>query len=178
MHIHPCDDKPATVALPDEAATLALGAALAATLTHSDLKLVVTLEGDLGAGKTTLVRGLLRALGHSGPVKSPTYNLVELYVVSGLNLYHFDFYRFNQAEEYLDAGLDEYFSGNGIRLVEWPDKAAPYLPPADLCIHLGFAAADGRIVHIEAGSEEGGQCLTNLLSRFPAVTFSNSPPPA
>jgi tRNA threonylcarbamoyladenosine biosynthesis protein TsaE len=177
MHIHPCDDKPATVALPDEAATLALGAALAATLTHSDMKLVVTLEGDLGAGKTTLVRGLLRALGHSGPVKSPTYNLVELYVVSGLNLYHFDFYRFNQAEEYLDAGLDEYFSGNGIRLVEWPDKAAPYLPPADLLIRLSLAA-DGRVAHVGPNSEEGRRCLTNLISHFPAATSSNSPPPA
>jgi tRNA threonylcarbamoyladenosine biosynthesis protein TsaE len=110
-------------------------------------------------------------------VKSPTYNLVELYVVSGLNLYHFDFYRFNQPEEYLDAGLDEYFSGSGIRLVEWPDKAAPYLPPADLQISLA-AAEDGRIARLESASDEGFRCLTNLISRFPVATSSNSPPPA
>jgi tRNA threonylcarbamoyladenosine biosynthesis protein TsaE len=177
MNRHPCDDKPATVELPDETATLALGAALAATLTSADMNLVVTLEGDLGTGKTTLVRGLLHALGHTGSVKSPTYNLVELYVVSGLNLYHFDFYRFNQAEEYLDAGLDEYFSGNGIRLVEWPDKAAPYLPPADLFIRLSLAAV-GRIAQVEPFSEQGRRCLTNLLAHFPAATFSSSPPPA
>ncbi|MDO8934013.1 MAG: tRNA (adenosine(37)-N6)-threonylcarbamoyltransferase complex ATPase subunit type 1 TsaE, partial [Rhodocyclaceae bacterium] len=115
--------------LPDETATLALGAALARQVGAGA---VVYLEGDLGTGKTTLVRGWLRALGDSGPVKSPTYTLVELHAVSGLNLYHFDFYRFNQPEEYLDAGLDEYFSGAGTCLVEWPDKAAPYLPAPDL----------------------------------------------
>jgi tRNA threonylcarbamoyl adenosine modification protein YjeE len=97
-----------TLALPGEADTLAFGARLAAHLAPGS---VVWLEGDLGAGKTTLVRGLLRAAGETGPVKSPTYTLVEVHVVSGLNFYHFDFYRFNQAEEYLDAGLDEYFSG-------------------------------------------------------------------
>src|SRR5690606_7517372 len=117
--------------LPDEAATLALGAALAP---HLQPGLVITLEGDLGAGKTTLVRGLLRALGYGNKVKSPTYTLVEVHVVSGLNLYHFDFYRFNQPEEYLDAGLDEYFQGDGVCLVECPDKAASYLPRPDLRI--------------------------------------------
>jgi tRNA threonylcarbamoyladenosine biosynthesis protein TsaE len=128
-----------TLALPDEAATLALGAALA---THLAPGMVIWLEGDLGAGKTTLVRGLLRAAGVKEAVKSPTYTLVEVHVVSGLNFYHFDFYRFNQAEEYLDAGLDEYFSGSGICLVEWPDKAAPYLPAADMRIELRAADRD------------------------------------
>src|SRR5688572_13374248 len=99
------------LALQDEAATLALGAVLAPKL-HPGL--VITLEGDLGAGKTTLVRGLLRSLGYGNKVKSPTYTLVEVHVVSGLHLYHFDFYRFNQAEEYLEAGLDEYFQGDGV----------------------------------------------------------------
>jgi tRNA threonylcarbamoyladenosine biosynthesis protein TsaE len=99
--------------------------------------MVVWLEGDLGAGKTALVRGLLRAAGESEAVKSPTYTrCLKFIVVSGLHFYHFDFYRFNQAEEYLDAGLDEYFSGSGICLVEWPDKAAPYLPAADMRIEL------------------------------------------
>jgi tRNA threonylcarbamoyladenosine biosynthesis protein TsaE len=157
-----------TLALPGEADTLALGAALAAHLVAGS---VVWLEGDLGAGKTTLVRGLLRAAGETGPVKSPTYTLVEVHVVSGLNFYHFDFYRFNQAEEYLDAGLDEYFSGSGVCLVEWPDKAAPYLPTADMRIELRVAPGDARIAAITAGSERGRTCLAGVKS-------SSSPPPA
>ncbi len=133
--------------------------------------MVLWLEGDLGAGKTSLVRGLLRAAGESGPVKSPTYTLVEVHVVSGLNFYHFDFYRFNQAEEYLDAGLDEYFSGNGICLVEWPDKAAPYLPPADMRIELrvaqgvGSGASDeGRTALLSIASDKGRTCLAGVMS--------------
>jgi len=160
-----------TSALPGEADTLALGATLAAHLAPGS---VVWLEGDLGAGKTTLVRGLLRAAGETGPVKSPTYTLVEVHVVSGLNFYHFDFYRFTQAEEYLDAGLDEYFSGSGVCLVEWPDKAAPYLPPADMRIELRVAPGaqgDARIAVITAGSERGRTCLAGVKS-------SSSPPPA
>lgn len=156
----------------DEAATLALGASLGAGLAPG---LVIYLEGDLGAGKTTLVRGLLRGLGDTGLVKSPTYTLVELHVVSGLDLYHFDFYRFNQAEEYLDAGLDEYFSGKGICLVEWPDRAAPYLPPPDLRVHLTVRGS-GRAAVLFAGSERGRQCLTAMPS--PAGTSSSSPPAA
>jgi tRNA threonylcarbamoyladenosine biosynthesis protein TsaE len=160
-----------TLALPDEAATLALGAALGANLTPG---MVLWLEGDLGAGKTTLVRGLLRAAGETGVVKSPTYTLVEVHVVSGLNFYHFDFYRFNQAEEYLDAGLDEYFSGSGICLVEWPDKAAPYLPAADMRIELRVASGaggDGRTARITAAGARGRACLAGVKS-------SSSPRPA
>lgn len=129
--------------------------------------MVIWLEGDLGAGKTTLVRGLLRAAGETGPVKSPTYTLLEVHVVSGLNFYHFDFYRFNQAEEYLDAGLDEYFSENGICLVEWPDKAAPYLPVADMRIELqvGSGANEaGRIASLTALSARGRTCLAGVTS--------------
>ena len=161
-----------TLALPREADTVALGGALVAGLSPG---MVIWLEGDLGAGKTTLVRGLLRAAGYSGPVKSPTYTLVEVHVVSGLHFYHFDFYRFNDAEEYLDAGLDEYFSGSGICLVEWPDKAAPYLPPADMRIELRVAAGEadgqhdadadtGRIARITAVSAKGRTCLAGVKS--------------
>lgn len=132
--------------------------------------MVVWLEGDLGAGKTALVRGLLRAAGDAGPVKSPTYTLVEVHPVSGIYFYHFDFYRFNQPEEYLDAGLDEYFSGEGVCLVEWPDKAAPYLAAADLRIALRVAAS-GRVAELHANTPRGAQCLAG-------VTFSSSPPPA
>jgi tRNA threonylcarbamoyladenosine biosynthesis protein TsaE len=149
-----------TVALADEAATLELGRRLAEVVTPG---CVIWLEGDLGAGKTTLVRGLLRAAGETGPVKSPTYTLVEVHPVSGIYFYHFDFYRFNQAEEYLDAGLDEYFSGNGICLVEWPDKAAPYLAPADLDIRLSVVE-QGRIATLTAHTERGHACLAGVTS--------------
>ena len=145
--------------LPDEAATLAMAATLAAGLEPG---MVLRLEGDLGAGKTTLVRGVLRALGDAGPVRSPTYTLVELHAVSGLNLYHFDFYRFNQAEDFLDAGLEEYFGNDGICLVEWPDRAGPYLPPADLRIELSVRP-DGRSVRVEATSPRGEPCVARLI---------------
>jgi len=172
------DDNATSRFLPDEAATLALGGALGAVLVQGRPESVVYLEGDLGAGKTTLVRGLLRALGYAGKVKSPTYTLVELYAISRLNLYHFDFYRFEQPEEYLDAGLDEYFQGTGICLVEWPDKAGRYLPPADLRLRLSLADA-GRRVEVLAQSLKGRLCLTSLNlhpADTPAAKSSGSPP--
>jgi tRNA threonylcarbamoyladenosine biosynthesis protein TsaE len=149
--------------LPDEAATLALGQALAPLLAPG---MVVWLDGDLGTGKTTLARALLRALGYAGPVKSPTYTLVEVYVVSSLYLYHFDFYRFSDPEEFLDAGLDEYFRNDTICLVEWPEKAAGFVPPADLTLCLRFpakASCSRRIVELLAYSERGCSCL-NILT--------------
>jgi tRNA threonylcarbamoyladenosine biosynthesis protein TsaE len=160
--VHIADDNRREFALSDEAATLSLGALLGAHLPQ-DLKpaVVVDLEGDLGAGKTTLVRGLLRKVGAGGTAKSQTYTLVEPYVISGLNLYHFDFYRFNVPEEFLDAGLDEYFADCGICLVEWPDRARPYLPAADLRIRLVHVGS-GRQASIEAASERGRQWLRAL----------------
>lgn len=162
--LSPADDLGAVVSLTfdleDETATLALGARLAPALFAG---LVLHLVGDLGAGKTTLVRGLLRALGHGGKVKSPTYTLVELYTVSNLNLYHFDFYRFNQPEEYLDAGLEEYFQGGGVCLVEWPDKAAPYGAAADVLVDLKVAG-EGRVARLQAMTDRGAQCLSKLES--------------
>jgi tRNA threonylcarbamoyladenosine biosynthesis protein TsaE len=157
-----------TLELSAEAATLALGAALAQAVVPG---LIIWLEGDLGAGKTTLVRGLLRALGETGPVKSPTYTLVEVHPVSGLDLYHFDFYRFSQPEEYLDAGLDEYFGGKGVCVVEWPDRAVPYLPAADVAVMLEHAGA-GRVVQVSGRSERGRQCLARLKN---SPTSSPSP---
>jgi tRNA threonylcarbamoyladenosine biosynthesis protein TsaE len=150
--------------LADEAATLALGRALAPALKPGT---VVWLDGELGAGKTTLARALLCSLGHAGPVKSPTYTLVEVYVVSSLYLYHFDFYRLMDPQEFLDAGLDEYFRDDAVCLVEWPDKAAGCVPPADLAIRLRFpdgAASSRRIADLLAHSERGCQCLSILAS--------------
>ena len=144
--------------LPDEAATLALGAALARVMRAG---LVIHLSGDLGSGKTTLTRGLLRALGHAGPVKSPTYTLVELYVISGYSVYHFDFYRFNSPEEWYDAGLEEYFDGASICIVEWPEKAGGFGPPPDLEIKLD-QHGDARQVSLKGSSERGTSCLSEF----------------
>src|SRR5262245_38263379 len=107
------------ISLPDPTATEALGAALAPGVAPGR---VLHLSGDLGAGKTTVVRGVLRALGYYGKVKSPTYTLVEPYGLSSLNLYHFDFYRLRNAEEWESSGFREYFSPQAACLVEWPER--------------------------------------------------------
>ena len=145
--------------LPGEAATRALGARLAQVIEPG---LLIYLHGDLGSGKTTLARGLLRGLGYEGRVKSPTYALVELYTVSRLNLYHFDFYRFRDPKEWRDAGFSENFSGSSVCLVEWPEKAAGLLPVADVEIAFEFAG-DGRDLEIRAGTESGKACLNRLM---------------
>ena len=144
--------------LPDEDATSALGADLAQILEPG---LVVYLSGDLGAGKTALTRAVLRGLGFAGKVKSPTYTLVEHYVVSRLNLYHFDLYRFGDPREWLDAGFHEYFNADSVCFVEWPEKAAGLLPPPDLRISLEIQGS-GRRADIEAETEKGEQCLERL----------------
>ena len=153
----------------DESATLALGGALGQAVV---VGLVVYLVGDLGAGKTTLVRGLLRCRGYAGKVKSPTYTLVELYPLSPVSFFHFDFYRLDQPEEYLDAGLDEYFLGQGVCLVEWPDKAAPHLPAADLVVDLAVVPP-GRRARIWAMGSRGRECLTRLMMNLPAGLTHN-----
>ena len=151
-------------ALPDESATLALGAALAATLAPG---VAIHLSGGLGAGKTTLSRGMLRAMGYEGRVKSPTYTLVELYVISKLHLYHFDFYRFNDPEEWNDAGFRDLFNETNVCLVEWPEKAGELLPAADLNILLEVTPAQSRRASISAGSPRGKRMLEQLRRNQP-----------
>jgi tRNA threonylcarbamoyladenosine biosynthesis protein TsaE len=157
----PTDDngRALSLHLPDEAATLRLGAALAAAIQPG---LKVFMSGELGAGKTTLARGLLAGLGFAGRVKSPSYSLVELYVVSGLNLYHFDFYRFKQAVEFRDAGFGDYFDERNVCVVEWPEKAQGELPVADLNITLEIDGASGRVARLEPGTESGQRCIETL----------------
>jgi tRNA threonylcarbamoyladenosine biosynthesis protein TsaE len=166
-------DVTAVFQLPDEAATQRLGEALAPLLQPG---LVIFLEGDLGAGKTTLVRALIRALGHNGPVKSPTYSLVEVYVVSSLYLYHFDFYRFESPEEFLDAGFDEYFSKTAVCLVEWPERAHGCVPPPDLRLRLHHAGL-GRVLEAVADTPEGTQCIKGLVTASDDGSFSAMPAP-
>lgn len=153
---------PLTRELADEAATLTLGADLAKVMTPG---LTIFLHGDLGAGKTTLSRGLLHGAGFVGRVKSPTYTLVEPYVISGINLYHFDLYRFTDEEEWEAAGFREYFNGDSICLVEWPEKAGEILPKPDWDIFLSvcnLGKIQGRKVLIVANTKLGKQCLKQL----------------
>jgi tRNA threonylcarbamoyladenosine biosynthesis protein TsaE len=126
----------------------------------------VGLSGDLGAGKTTLVRALLRRLGVSGPVKSPTFTLLEPYVVSRLNFYHFDFYRFRNPTEFEEAGFRELFGAGNVCLTEWPERAGAYLPPPDLEIRLEIEDAGGRIALLGAYSEIAERCLESLKASW------------
>ncbi|MHB1678520.1 MAG: tRNA (adenosine(37)-N6)-threonylcarbamoyltransferase complex ATPase subunit type 1 TsaE [Sulfuriferula sp.] len=160
MILHTVDDLPLRYSrfLADEAATLNLGADLAKTLSSGA---IVYLHGNLGAGKTTLTRGILRGLGYTGKVKSPTYTLVEVYTVFKLHLYHFDLYRFNDASEWDEGGFGEYCDPASICLIEWPEKAAERLPEPDLRLHL-TPNNEGRSALIEAFTQRGKLCLNRL----------------
>ncbi len=126
----------------------------------------ITLHGDLGAGKTTLVRHLLRALGVQGRIKSPTYAVVEPHEVAQpgglLAIWHFDFYRFSDPREWEDAGFRDIFAGPGLKLAEWPEKAAGLLPIADLAIKIEAMDNDMRQVSSTAASARGQALLGGL----------------
>ena len=140
--------------------------------------LVCTLEGELGAGKTTTVRGVARYLGHKGAVKSPTYTLVETYELQGANaqslsLAHFDLYRLSDPEELEYMGWRDYFNVDSVCFIEWPEKAGDLLPPADLHIKIDFAAVsqaasspeqdnEGRKITLSSFSAEGDKILQQL----------------
>ena len=129
--------------------------------------MVVTLHGDLGTGKTTLVRGLLHAIGVAGAVKSPTYTLVEHYLVSSLYFYHFDFYRFISSDEWNYAGIPEYFRDDAVCIVEWPERVGDRLPVPDLALSLAYAEDGGRELMATAHSAAGARCLSALAAGDP-----------
>lgn len=136
--------------LKDEAATVEFGLSLGQRLVQEyDGHALVFLRGQLGAGKTTLVRGVLRAIGHQGAVKSPTYTLLEPYSYNGQDVFHFDLYRIADAEELSFIGFDEIIDSVGIKLIEWPEKAESWLPKAHIDITLEVPARTelGRVVH-------------------------------
>lgn len=133
-----------TQILKDEAATVHAASILARQMRPGQ---VIYLHGDLGAGKTTLVRGILHALGHVGKVKSPTYTIVEPYSLAVGSCYHFDLYRFQDPEEWEAAGFRDYFNPASICLIEWPEKAGNILPDADVEIRFEILP-HGRVLHI------------------------------
>ncbi len=144
--------------LKNEAGTVNFGAKVATAIEGGE---IIFLKGDLGAGKTTFVRGFLNALGHSGNVKSPTYTLIEPYSINGRNIYHFDLYRINDPEELEAMGIRDYCDGESICLYEWPEQGQGVLPDADIILSLSHADS-GREVEIESNSAKGRQILSRI----------------
>ncbi|AMO25208.1 tRNA (adenosine(37)-N6)-threonylcarbamoyltransferase complex ATPase subunit type 1 TsaE [Ramlibacter tataouinensis] len=142
---------------PGEEATRAYAARLAARPAIANA--FIELQGELGAGKTTLVRHLLRALGVHERIKSPTYTVMEPYETAGLRIFHFDFYRFHDPREWEDAGFRDVFGGPGLKIAEWPEKAAAVLPVADLVIRLEAQADETRLVTLRAQSPTGQELI-------------------
>jgi tRNA threonylcarbamoyladenosine biosynthesis protein TsaE len=149
-----------TLVWPDEAATAAFATQLAAALTRAKLNACIALHGDLGAGKTTFVRHLLRALGVEGRIKSPTYAVVEPYTVDAGDVWHFDFYRFSDPREWEDAGFRDIFASAGLKLCEWPQNAAGVMPTPDLELDIQVDDNEQRHVRISALTPRGQELLT------------------
>jgi tRNA threonylcarbamoyladenosine biosynthesis protein TsaE len=156
--LHSVDDSRITLILADENATMNFAQRLAAQLQPG---MVIYLQGDLGAGKTTLVRSVLNTLGYTGRVKSPTYTLLEPYQVAGLDLRHFDLYRMNDEEEWESAGFRDEFNSRNIFFIEWPDKARNLLPPADVEIVFEILP-QGRKIEMLSHTTMGSTCLKLL----------------
>ena len=147
-------------------ATRALGARLAGAVSASTLAarsaLLITLDGDLGAGKTTFVSGMLQALGHAGAVRSPTYTLIEPYRFGDRDVQHCDLYRLRHPDELEDLGLRDLRRPGALLLVEWPEKADGRLGPADIAIRLRYASPESRAIEVIAGSDAGHEVLSRL----------------
>jgi tRNA threonylcarbamoyladenosine biosynthesis protein TsaE len=154
--------KTETYLLVDEAATIAMGTQLA-YIVKIELKqgLVVYLNGDLGAGKTTLTRGFVQGMGHKGNVKSPTYTLVEPYELNDWHVYHFDLYRLSDPEELEYMGIRDYFNENCCCFIEWPEKGQGMLADADLIINMAYSE-EQRLITFDANTDLGRKTLSML----------------
>ena len=146
--------------LPTEAAVVGFGRALAAQM---PLGTTLYLYGELGAGKTTLTRGIAWGLGHTGAVKSPTYTLVEPYSDLQKPMYHFDLYRLGDPEELEYMGIRDYFDAQALVVVEWPERGGDFLPRADMEIRL-TVKGQGRHAQVSAYSDIGDECLSAIRS--------------
>lgn len=154
--------KQQTFQLADEAATVDMGKQLASVTKQLNLpSLIVFLNGDLGAGKTTLTRGFVQGMGHVGNVKSPTYTLVEPYDLQPWQVYHFDLYRLGDPEELEYMGIRDYFSQKSCSFIEWPEKGAGMLPKQDLIINLEYND-EQRVITLLANSVTGETLLDNI----------------
>jgi tRNA threonylcarbamoyladenosine biosynthesis protein TsaE len=144
----------------------AIGARLAQALTAAprDEPLLLTLSGDLGAGKTTLVGGLLAAMGHAGPVRSPTYTLIEPYRLQQRDVLHCDLYRLRHPDELDDLGLRDLRTPGSLLLVEWPEKADGRLGPADVELALAYATPEARTLRMDAPTTAAGRSLLALFA--------------
>ncbi|CAB1274682.1 tRNA (adenosine(37)-N6)-threonylcarbamoyltransferase complex ATPase subunit type 1 TsaE [Candidatus Nitrosacidococcus tergens] len=153
-----------TINLATEQDTLNLGGNLAAQCKTKKGGLIIFLIGDLGAGKTTLTRGFLTALGYEGIVKSPTYALVESYLLNhDLNVHHFDFYRLSNPGELEFIGIEDYFNQQAICLIEWPEYAYDQIPPPDLQIHLAYTKTEGRSASLQINTIKGSILLDGMV---------------
>ncbi len=144
--------------IPDDQAMRALGARLAALC---PARILIYLDGDLGAGKSTLARGFINGRGYSGHVKSPTYTLVESYQTVSGSIYHLDLYRLSDAEELEFIGIREFFADGVACLVEWPDKGQGILPQPDLRVHIDHVG-QGREITIEAINQRSEDIINKL----------------
>jgi len=171
---------PTALPLANPQATDAFGQALASAIVAqragiAQRGLQLNLSGELGAGKTALVRALLRALGVGGPVKSPTFALLEPYAVSSLDFYHFDFYRLQNPAEFESLGFRDLFGAGRVCAVEWPERAGTRLPVADISIEL-TVQGDGRLATASTGTEVGSACLSEVMRHMQVGGGGSSPP--
>jgi len=154
-------DIPLTATLDGEQKMVDFGSQLARAISKIDAPLLILLNGDLGAGKTTISRGILQGLGHLGAVKSPTYTLVEPYDLGIGKVFHFDLYRLTDSEELEHIGFTDYLSEAKLCMIEWPENGGSYIPQPDLEINISLFES-GRKVVLNAQSERGKQCLIQL----------------
>jgi tRNA threonylcarbamoyladenosine biosynthesis protein TsaE len=148
-----------------------LGRAIGAAVDATDGTFIIALEGELGAGKTTLVGGILRSYGVAGPVRSPTYTLIEPYETARRAIYHLDLYRLTDPGEVEPLGIRDLLTGSALLMIEWPSRATGAIPAADLGIEIAYPAAgtDGRQVRLTPHSLNGANVVRHIVAAIPEL---------